>query len=296
MKACVIFNPVARGDKARLFQSHLTDVARQCSLKPTTCAGAARALATEAVNEGYETIVAAGGDGTVNEVLNGIADASEGLQRTQLGILPLGTANVFAKELGIPVRFHDAWQVVCAGKETLIDAPLASYFSEGKPMRRYFAQMGGAGLDSRAIELVDWEAKKRLGWLAYVLAGFRALAGPLPDIVVSNGRETASGKLVLIGNGKFYGGRFNVFPLADLSDGVLEVVVYPRLALETIVRAGWGMASGNFHTGRQTMQLKGPVIEVTATAGALFHLDGENVAPLPATFTVERRALRVLVP
>ena len=70
----------------------------------------------------------------------------------------------------------------------------------------------------------------------------------------------------------------------------------PQMALETVMRAGWGMASGDFHTGKQTIQLKGASIELSAAAPVPFHLDGENIGPLPATFSVERRALRVLTP
>ncbi len=296
MKTCVIFNPAARGDKARLFQEHLAGIAGECQLKPTTGVGAARSLAAKAVHEGFETIVAAGGDGTVNEVLNGIADAPEGFHRARLGVLPLGTANVFAKELLIPQDFPGAWQLVRAARERSIDAPYATHTREGTTVRHYFAQMAGAGLDSRAIELMDWELKKKLGWFAYVVAGFKALGETLPDIEVSNGRETATGKLALIGNGKFYGGRFDIFPRADLADGELEVVVYPRLNPATVARAGWGMVSGDFHGLGGTMQMKGAVLEVRCHGTAQFHMDGEIVGPLPATFAVERRALRVVVP
>jgi diacylglycerol kinase (ATP) len=308
LKTCIIFNPAARGDKARGFQAHLAEIERECTLKPTTHAGAARTLAAEAIQQGFETIVAAGGDGTVNEVLNGIGDGPNSFEKIQLGILPLGTTNVFAKELRIPIDFGGAWEVIRRNKEMQIDAPYASYAAEGKPCRRYFAQMAGAGLDSRAIELVGWEQKKRLGWFAYVVAGLKALTENLPNVCVSNGRDTARGQLVLIGNGKFYGGRFNVFPLADMADGVLEAVIYPTLNPETVARACWGMATGDFHTGDKTVQLQGDTIEVTtertadgASTGAPlrtipFHLDGENVAPLPVTFSVKPRALRVLVP
>jgi len=296
VSTCVIFNPVARGDKARFFQAQLSAIEGQCTLKPTPCAGGARKLAAAAVEEGFEIVVAAGGDGTVNEVLNGISDAPNGLSRTRFGVLPLGTTNVFAKELRIPADFPGAWKVICEARETQIDAPWAHYINEGRATRRYFAQMAGAGIDSRAIELVDWEMKKKVGRFAYIMAGLKAISGPLAEIVVSNGRDTARGKLVLIGNGRFYGGRFNIFPHADLADGVLEVVVYPRVALETLARGGWGMICGDFHTGCETIQLKGTTIEMTSSSPALFHLDGENVGPLPATFSVARRALRVLAP
>jgi YegS/Rv2252/BmrU family lipid kinase len=295
MKACVIFNPVARGDKARHFKKHLDDIARDAALKPTTCPGDARRLAAEAVREGFDTVIAAGGDGTLNEVLNGIADA-DGFNRARLGVLPLGTVNVFAKELKLPQDFAGAWDVIQRGQDTSIDAPWAEYTSEGQTQRRYFAQMAGAGLDSRAVELVSWELKKRFGFLSYVIAGVQAMTENLPPIEVSNGRQTASGQLVMIGNGKFYGGRFTMFPLADFCDGVLEAVIYPRITLVTAARSGWGMLTDDFHSGAGTIQLRGDRLELKCAAAIPFQLDGENVAPLPVTFGVDGGALRVIVP
>jgi len=295
MKTCVIFNPAARGDKARKLRSHLSDVAKDAALKPTQCPGDARRLGAEAVREGFETLVAAGGDGTLNEVLNGIADA-DGFARARLGVLPLGTVNVFAKELKLPQDFAGAWAAIQRGKEMLIDAPWAHYVAEGRGQRRYFAQLAGAGLDSRAVELVNWELKKRLGPLSYVVAGFQALTETLPPIEVTNGRETASGKMVLIGNGKFYGGRFPIFPLADLCDGVLEAVVYPRLNMESLVRGSWGMLTDDFHTGGHTVQIRGAHLELKCAKPIPFQLDGENIAPLPVTFGVAGQLLRVIVP
>src|SRR5258706_5554315 len=162
---CVIFNPAARGEKALRFRAHLTGLSQQCALKPTSAVGAGRGLAAEAVREGFEAIVAAGGDGTVNEVLNGICDERDGPARSRFAVLPLGTVNVFAKELNLPTRFKEAWRVIQAAKETIIDLPYAEFTLNGLAQKRYFAQMAGAGWDSRAVELVDWEQKKQLGAL-----------------------------------------------------------------------------------------------------------------------------------
>src|ERR1044071_5432255 len=112
VRICVIFNPVARGDKARHFRRHLDEIGTECVLKQTATAGDARKLATEAVREGFQIVVAAGGDGTLNEVLNGIGDAPDGYDRAALGVLPLGTVNVFARELGLPVKLDTAGQAV----------------------------------------------------------------------------------------------------------------------------------------------------------------------------------------
>src|SRR5262245_49372360 len=123
MRPCIIFNPTARGEKAKYFQKHLEQVGAQCALRPTYAAGAARSLAADAVREGHDLIVAAGGDGTVNEVLNGLCDVPDGCARARLGVLPLGTINVFAKECGIPSKLSAAWQSLLTGRERLIDLP-----------------------------------------------------------------------------------------------------------------------------------------------------------------------------
>jgi len=163
----VIFNPTARGEKARRFRRHLDEIGAECALKQTTFAGGARPLAAEAIHEGFELVVAAGGDGTLNEVLNGIGDVPGGFERICLGVLPLGTVNVFAKELGLPSDLHRAWRTLRQGREDQIDLPQVTCAMNGVNEHRYFAQLAGAGLDARAIELVDWQLKKKLGPLAY---------------------------------------------------------------------------------------------------------------------------------
>src|SRR2546423_8787993 len=168
---CVIFSPASRREKALRFRAHLNPLSEQCTLKPTTAVGSGQTVAAEAVGEGFETVVAAGGDGTLNEVLNGICAEPDGTKRTRLAVLPLGTVNVFAKELNLPTGFKAAWGIIEAGKETVIDLPFAEFTLNGLPQKRFFAQMAGAGWDSRAIELVDWQYKKRVGGLAYVVAG-----------------------------------------------------------------------------------------------------------------------------
>src|SRR5213594_1760111 len=123
MKIAIIFNPSARGEKAAKFRDHLEGLSKECVLKPTFSAGGGRSLATEAVREGCEVIVAAGGDGTVNEVLNGIGDEPDGFARVRFGVLPLGTINVFARELRMPTRFDAAWAVIRQARESRIDLP-----------------------------------------------------------------------------------------------------------------------------------------------------------------------------
>jgi YegS/Rv2252/BmrU family lipid kinase len=295
MKICIVFNPAARGEKAKLFRQHLAELGAQVTLKPTDCAGSGCSLATEAVREGFDTIVAAGGDGTVNEVLNGIVEAADGLGKTRLGILPLGTINVFARELGLPTGFESAWRIILKGNETLIDLPRADFETDGRPSRRYFAQLAGAGLDSRAIELVNWQQKKALGPVAYVIAGLKALTETKAPILAGSAGVSGTGELVLIGNGRYYGGAFKLFPKADLRDGLLDVTIFPTANWEVLLWSGWGWLTDQIHSSAGCQTFQAESLTLSSEGKAAFELDGDNVGHLPVKFSVRRQCLRVLV-
>ncbi len=296
VRICVIFNPAARGNKARRFRKFLNELSQQCALKATTAPGDARRFAHAAVATGYDVIAAAGGDGTVNEVLNGIGDEPDGYVKTRLGVLPLGTVNVFARELKIPLKLEHAWKVLKRARETKIDLGRAEFIEDGNPQSRYFMQLGGAGLDARAIELVSWKLKKSAGPLAYLVAGFQALAEKQPQITISADGKKLAGELTLFGNGKFYGGSFHIFPEAHLSNGQLDVCVFPRVNLPTILSLAPGFITRRKLSEQRVRRLRAEKFEVTSDLPAAFELDGEWIGNLPATFSVEHQKLRVVVP
>jgi diacylglycerol kinase (ATP) len=296
VRTCIIFNPTAKGNKARHFRHHLDEFAADCTLKLTAAVGDARRLATQAVEEGFEVVVAAGGDGTLNEVLNGIVDAPKGFERARLGVLPLGTVNVFAREVQIPLKLQDAWQTLRAGRETLIDLGVVDYQENGTPARRYFAQLAGAGLDARAIELVDWRLKKKIGPLAYVVAGLRALTESQVKITVSDGKTEGAGELVLIGNGSLYGGDFRLFPPADMRDGLLEACVFSKVNLMTLLRVAPRLLIRGTLPKAATANFRSESLTLTSASKVPFEVDGEFVGYLPATFSMRRMQLRVIVP
>ena len=296
MRICVIFNPAARGNKARRFRRYLGEMSQQCAFKATTGPGDARRFAQAAVATGYDVIVAAGGDGTVNEVLNGIGDEPEGFQRARLGVLPLGTVNVFARELKIPLKLERAWKVLKRGHEMKIDLGHVDFFEDGRPQSRHFMQLGGVGLDARAIELVSWKLKKNAGPIAYVVAGLQALAEKQPRITVSADGKKLEGELALLGNGRFYGGSFEIFPGANLSDGLLDACVFPSVNVPTLLRLVPGFVLRRKLSEHRVRRLRAEKIEVTSEVPAAFELDGEWIGHLPAIFSVVRQKLRVVVP
>ncbi len=296
MRICVIFNPSARGNKARRFRRWLDGVAAECELRPTAGPNDARRIAAAAVREKFDLIVAAGGDGTVNEVLNGLGDVPDGFARARFGVLPLGTVNVFARELNLPLRHEAAWKILKGGRELGIDLPVVEFAAQGKVERRYFAQLAGAGLDARAIELVSWRLKKKVGPLAYGFAGFQALAERQPKIIVRADGRDISGELVLIGNGKFYGGAVPVFPAADLQNGRLEACVFPRVNLWRLLRCAPGLLVTRKLPEQLVRRISAARLELSSDEPVAFELDGEWVGNLPAAFFIGPKKLRVVVP
>ena len=296
MRTCVIFNPVAKGDKARRLRSHLDEIGRHAALKLTRCAGDAGPLAAEAVREGFEIVVAAGGDGTLNEVLNGMAAVTGGLERARLGVLPLGTVNVFARELRLPMNLDAAWSVIRRGRDTLIDLPGVEFGPPESRRSRWFGQLAGAGLDARAIELVDWQLKKRIGPLAYVYAGLKALGARKPTLTAAGSGGNFEGQLILVGNGRLYGGNFRTFPEARMDDGKLDVCVFPRVNFFTLLLCAAPLLLRQRLPERAVRRFQATTFTLNGPSAATFELDGELAGQLPVKFSIQPRCLRVIVP
>jgi diacylglycerol kinase family enzyme len=170
------------------------------------------------------------------------------------------------------------------------------FLEEGVRRQRYFVQLAGAGWDARAIELVDWSHKKKIGPLAYVIAGLKALRERQPKITVSAGGQSVTGEFVLVGNGRFYGGPVKIFPRADLRNGRLEICVFPHFNWWTLIRCAPGLLARRQLPMSLVENFQAAQFDLAGEPRTAFELDGEWVGHLPATFFVEREKLRVIVP
>jgi YegS/Rv2252/BmrU family lipid kinase len=293
---CIVFNPCAKGEKAKAFREGLDSFAPGVPLKPTFAAGAATILAREAVEEGFQVIVAAGGDGTVNEVLNGIAEARDGLERACLAVLPLGTMNVFSRELGQSLDVRKVWdRLRTVGVERRVDLPVAEYQTPDGPVRRHYAQMAGAGVDARAVRAVDWEEKKRLRAIAYFNAGLRTLRTKRPPVRVQADERSWDVEQVLIGNGRYYGGSVPVFWRAALDDGIFDLVLLRKTGWLNLAHYGWQMLWRTKRPSGGLDYAQASEVTLTGEPDEPLELDGELVGTLPAKLTLQPNALRVLV-
>ena len=289
-KLYVIFNPAARGEKSQRVRRFLEAKAdASVTLAPTERVGDARLLAARAVAEGHHIIVAAGGDGTINEVVNGMNGSG-----AALGVMPLGTVNVFAKELRIPHKIEAAWRVIQDAHTRMIDLACA----EAGGTKRYFVQLAGVGFDAQAVRVASWELKKKIGPLSYVWAGLKTLSAKCPQVEVSlNGSgPRAVGAAVLVGNGRYYGGRFALFPKARMDDGLLDVCVFAKCGYLDVLRYGQGILRGAHIDLGDVEYFQTKHLVCNAPGVTPFELDGEDAGDAPVAFSIAPHALRVVVP
>ncbi len=282
-KTVVILNPSARSERAGGFNQKIQDlVTASAVVRLTSGPGDARALAKLAVAEGFEQIVAAGGDGTVNEVVNGIAGSS-----ATLGILPLGTMNVFATELGLPKALGECWKVIEAGATREIDLPEANGHA--------FVQVAGVGLDAQALEATSWDFKRNLGPLSYLISATQVAARKPPRLFADADGTPCEGPFVLIGNGRLYGGPFPVFPKAKIDDGLLEVLVFKILGYLDIVRYLHAVFFGTHADLHDVEYFQAKRLSVSSDQDVPVEVDGEVIGNVPVTFWFHPRRLRVLM-
>ena len=151
-------------------------------------------------------------------------------------------------------------RILAAGREMTMDLGCVEFGAGGDSRRRYFLQLAGAGIDARAVELVSWALKKKTGPLAYVAAGLRAMRETQPLIAVE-GPDPMSGQLVLVGNGRFYGGSFEFFPGASLRDGLLDVRVLSKVSAGRALRAALGLATGRVSRFLPMRHFRSPTVD-----------------------------------
>lgn len=283
-RTLIIFNPAARGEKARADRERIQRLAPDAVIRTTSAAGDAEAIAERGVEQGFDIIVAAGGDGTINEVVNGIAGSD-----VTLGLLPTGTMNVFATELGIPSDRTKGWDIIQRGETREIDLPVAN--------DQYFVQLAGAGFDAQIVKETRLEDKRAFGPLSYLVSAAQIAARKPPTIhvdTVDQGR--LSGSFVLIGNGRLYGGPFPLFKLAKIDDGLLDILVFKNLGYLEIVRYLQGVLFGTHIEMPDVQYVQTREARVTSSGDVPVEVDGELLGNVPVLFRFAPRLLKVRVP
>lgn len=284
----VVHNPTAgarRAARVDRFVALLRAAGARVEIAVTERAGDAERIARAASVGGCDAVVVAGGDGTINEALNGLD-----LEAGTLGIIPCGTANVLARELRLPSDPRALAALLATGPTRSVQPGLGN--------GRRFAMMVGVGLDARAVATVSPRLKRAVGRYAYaasILGAIAAAPGAARFTVTFEGRQRPAA-WVVAARGRHYAGDFVVAPGADLGRADVEVCLCPhggRLnALRYIASLGLGMLGANPDVRRATatsVRIDGPPDEPVQA-------DGEIIGHLPVVITVAPQRLRVIAP
>jgi YegS/Rv2252/BmrU family lipid kinase len=263
----------------------------QTELKLTQKAGDARRLAAEAVQQGINVVIAVGGDGTINEVIQELAGSE-----TALGVIPSGTVNVWAREVGIPLDYAGAREVLISGQARRIDL--------GKINDDYFLLMVGIGIDGEVIHTVEKKSAKRFGVLGYLLVGtwlglgypaFRAIL-QMDDQII----KTAPIQIV-IGNTQLYAGAIKYTWQAKCDDGLLDVCIVRKSSILGRIIVGLIFLLRRKERERWVRYETGATIKIYTRKPVAIQIDGDpkgytSYGHVSTTVSVAPGVLKVIVP
>jgi len=293
VKPYIIVNPVAGsvGDiQLRLEQLHRLNAKE---VRVTQHAGEAETLARAAIRAGSDYIIAVGGDGTLNEVMNGIA-TSRGARQVCVGMLPLGTANDFARSIGLTGEVDASIDALRAKKTMTIDLVR---MTSGRT--RYFVNVSAGGFSGVMGEKLTSEIKAAWGPLAYL----RSAAAALPELqayrttMIFDDTEELVIDLynVVVANGQFAGGGLPIAPQANLSNGLLDVVLVPKRPAAEMALLAAQMLLGKHISSDAVPFRRAKKISVLSRPGMWFNADGETVGNEPAVFQIIPHALQFVI-
>ena len=281
-------------DQARhIFASRGIDA----DLAETTGPGHATEIAARAAAERRGLVIACGGDGTLNEIVNGLAAHQNG-HRVPLALLPGGTANILAKELDLPWDILKAAQKLVHGTVKQIALGLATPLEQPK-RKKYFLSVAGAGPDGMIVYSIDLGLKSRVGILAYWWEGLReAFRYKFPHFRVVSGDHKIDASLVIVGRTQNYGGPFKITTEADLFEDHFEILTLATrsgLRYLSYLPSLWlGKLRGT--EGVEFFKSDSVVCEPLDSNPIYAQIDGEPLARLPVEFRIIPRALKLLVP
>ena len=284
-RLAVVFNPTAGRRKAKRLAAALAllrDAGEAVDLERTTARGDAERLAHDAPRE--QTVIIAGGDGTANEAANGRLAAGGG----RLALIPLGTANVLAAELGIETLAQAA-QAATAGRPLLCRPGIAN--------GRAFVMMAGVGFDAHVVAGVSSRVKRLIGKGAYVLEMLRQLVRfPFPVYRVSIDGVAHEAASVVVARGRYYGGRFVVAPEARLDRAELHVCLFRRGGIFRTLRYAVALGMGNLAKLPDIEIVVGQRVVIEGPPGDPVQGDGDIIARLPVTIELSPVSLELMRP
>ncbi len=299
--AMVIVNPVAGAYSTRRKWFRISRLLKHIGLsfdyKYTEGVGHAIELAKEAAIDGYQYVVAVGGDGTAHEVANGIL-RSTGAGNTSLSIISTGTGSDFARSVGISRNYCSACSSLAGQRKLLIDVGVVEYQSKGQSLQRFFVNAAGVGFDATVVEATERLPKYFGGTFPYLAGLMRTLFGyrnKLVTLSVSGKVEAMRVLSVVVANGRYFGGGMHLAPQAELGDSLLDVLIVGDIGKFELLKALPMVYKGTHVTHPKVRMEKATHIAIESPERVLVHADGELLGEGPASFRLMPAALSIMV-
>jgi len=289
---CIILNPTAGGvDDLDVVMTQLRRLP-DAEIRLTGRRSSAARFARTALRKGREIIIAAGGDGTLNEVINGIG---ENLGEARVGLIPLGTGNDFARTIEVPTDLATAIDLIVAGETRPVD--LVRVTSDEV---RYFVNVSAGGFSGLVDEKLTPKMKKTWGPLAYLRGAAAALSElrAYRTTLAFDNSESLMLDLynVVVANGRYVGGGTLIAPEASIDDGLLDIVLIPKRSAPELALLAAQVAMGTHLSSGAIVFRRAAQLTVNSKPGMWFNVDGELVGNEPARFEILPRALRFITP
>lgn len=288
-RARLIYNPTSGREEIK---KKLADILQrleqggiETSCHATTGPNSARQAAAEAIERDFDIIIAAGGDGTLNEVINGMAEQE---RRPALGIIPAGTTNDFARALGIPRNWEAACDIIIKGHLQAIDI--------GKANEQYFVNIAGGGSITELTYEVPSKLKTMLGQLAYYVKGLEKLPYIRPISLKMTGEEeyyNDEAMLFLVANSNSVAGFEKLAPEASLSDGLFDVFILKKSNLAESIRAASAALRGELVSDPHVKYFKTSRLTITSKDYVQMNLDGEFGGTLPCNISMLQEHIHI---
>jgi diacylglycerol kinase (ATP) len=296
VKSRLIINPVSGTDSGAsvvtTINARLREFVGAMDIVITTCQGDAARAAEAAVRDEYDHLFVAGGDGTLNEVINGVGASAGGFEQVTFGLIPLGTGNDFATALGIPADLDEGLAAMSAGERVSVDV--------GRVNDRYFINVSAGGFIAEVSDAVDPRLKTLAGKFAYLIGGAQTLFSHTPvsaRVRTSTGQDAHLSLMTFaICNSRLIGGGRLIAPDALVNDGLFDVCLIQEMPVVEFVALLTRVSKGEHVGDERVSYFRTPDVEMTFDCPTKVNTDGEVLEVATCRYQLLPAALRFIAP
>ena len=299
--ARLIVNPTAGAGRTAKKWPYIKALLKNTGLRfehdITEAPGHAIELAKSAVNKGYKLVVSVGGDGTINEIVNGIY-ATGDMKDVELGIIGTGTGSDYIRTIGVSKYYQESCHHLMNPMKKSVDLGMVEFSENGQPAKRIFANFAGLGFDAEVVKATTKKFKNFGGTPAYLmglLSTFTTYQNRQIQITINGQTETNKVCTIVMSNGKYGGGSMLLAPNADPCDGLFDVIIIGDVTKPDLLRSLPRIYKGTHLTHPKVTVKRTNMITISSDDPMAIQADGDLLGEAPARFSVLPSALNILV-